>query len=344
MTLYNKYSKEELRKKLREESFKRTTVSFYRYVLIDHPEGLRDKLYGELNNINVLGRIYLAKEGINAQLSVPCHNWNTFIKMINYYKELENIPLKIAIEDDGRSFYKLKIKVRDKIVADGLDVSAFDVTDVGKHLSAKEFNDSMDAPGTFVVDVRNYYESEVGRFRGAICPDADTFAEELPMILNLLKGKENNKILLYCTGGIRCEKASAWLKHHGFKDVNQLHGGIISYARQVKEMGLESKFIGSNFVFDERLGETITDDIISKCHQCAGPCARHTNCRNDECHLLFIQCEECAKKYEGCCTPECRIIANLPLEEQRRRRKGKKKPDNSVYKSRLRPKLFLSND
>ena len=340
MTLYNKYGKEELRKNLREENFKRTTVAFYRYVLIDHPEELRDKLYVEWSSINILGRIYLAKEGINAQMSVPEHNWNAFIKKLNSYKEFENIPLTIAIEDDGRSFYKLKIKVRDKIVADGQDELAFDVTDVGKHLSAEEFNDAMDAPHTIVVDVRNHYESEVGHFQGASCPDADTFKQELPMVLNLLKGKESNKILLYCTGGIRCEKASAYLKHHGFEDVNQLQGGIISYARQLKMKGLESKFIGSNFVFDERLGERITEDIISECHQCDKPCVEHTNCRNDDCHLLFIQCEECAKKYDGCCTPECRRIANLPIEEQRKLRTGTKKQGRpAIYKSRLRPNL-----
>ena len=340
MILYNKYSQEELKERLRKENFKRTTISFYRYVSIDHPEELRDQLFIDWSSLNILGRIYLSKEGINAQMSVPEHNWTTFIKKLNSYKEFENIPITIAIEDDGRSFYKLKIKIRDVIVADGQDDNAFDVTNVGKHLSAEEFNNAMDAPHTIVVDMRNHYESEVGHFKGAICPDADTFKQELPMVLNLLKGKEDNKILLYCTGGIRCEKASAYLKHHGFKDVNQLQGGIVSYAHQVKIAGLESKFTGSNFVFDERLGERITETMISKCHQCANPCATHTNCRNDDCHLLFIQCEECTEKYEGCCTPECRRIANLSIEEQRELRKGGKKQDRpSIYKSRLRPKL-----
>jgi len=196
----------------------------------------------------------------------------------------------------------------------------------------------MDASNSIVVDVRNHYESEVGHFQGAICPDSDTFKQELPMILDLLKGKESNKILLYCTGGIRCEKASSYLKHHGFEDVNQLQGGIISYTRQVKVKSLESKFIGSNFVFDERLGERITEAIISKCHQCAKPCATHTNCKNDDCHLLFIQCEECAKKYKSCCTSECQRIADMPIEEQRKLRKKQDRP--SKYKSRLRPKLY----
>ena len=216
-----------------------------------------------------------------------------------------------------------------------------DVTNVGNHLSAKEFNDAMENPETIVVDMRNHYESEVGHFKGAICPDADTFREELPMIINELEELKDKKVLLYCTGGIRCEKASAYLKHKGFKDVNQLHGGIIDYTKQVNEQGLENKFIGKNFVFDERLGERITDDIISECHQCGEPCDEHTNCANDDCHLLFIQCKKCQEKYDGCCTPECQEIAALPIEKQRELRKGKSKPyAHAVYKKgRVRPKL-----
>ena len=147
---------------------------------------------------------------------------------------------------------------------------------------------------------------------------------------------------MYCTGGIRCEKASAYLKHKGFKDVHHLHGGIIQYAKEVKEQGLESKFRGVNFVFDERIGERITNDVLSECHQCGKPCDTHVNCKNDDCHLLFIQCASCAEKMNGCCTPDCMRIAALPIEQQRELRKGRVKngPEClSVYKSRLRPNL-----
>ena len=207
-------------------------------------------------------------------------------------------------------------------------------------MTAKEFNTAMEDPETILVDMRNHYESEVGKFTGAICPDADTFREELPMVIEELKNKKDKKILMYCTGGVRCEKASAYLKHHGFKDVNQLHGGVIDYVRQIKAQGLESKFIGKNFVFDERVGERITADVIAHCHQCGASCDTHVNCANDDCHLLFIQCDACAEKMNGCCTPECVHIASLPVEEQRALRKGRKKEDClSVYKSRLRPNL-----
>jgi UPF0176 protein len=183
-------------------------------------------------------------------------------------------------------------------------------------LTAKDWNEAIENHDPIVVDMRNHYESEIGHFEKAILPEAETFREELPMVLEKLKGQEDRKILLYCTGGIRCEKTSAFLKHHGFKDVNQLHGGIIDYARQIKEEALPNKFHGINFVFDERLGECISDEIISECHQCGQPSARHSNCANKACNLLFIQCEECAEKHEGCCTPQCVEVINLPEEEQ----------------------------
>lgn len=323
-----------------EEPFQRTTVSFYRYIRINEPEGLRNDLYKKFDLMSVFGRIYLACEGINAQISVPFHHWDNFTNTLYSYREFENVPLKIAVEDDGKSFYKLIVKVRSKIVADGLPADFFNTSNVGKHLTAAEFNEAL-KKGAIVVDMRNHYESEVGHFRGAICPDADTFKQELPMAVDILKEKKDEKILLYCTGGIRCEKASAFLKHHGFKDVNQLYGGIIEYARQVKAENLENFFIGKNFVFDDRLGERITSDIIAECHQCGKPCDTHTNCRNQDCHMLFIQCSECSEKYSGCCSPECSKIVNLPVDEQRKMRKGKIKDDaQAVYKkARLRPDI-----
>lgn len=338
--LHNKYDKETLRKKLEAESFKRITLSFYRYVIIAEPELYRDDLYSRLDNLGVLGRIYVAREGINAQLNVPEHNFELFKNLLNQDAHLKEMPLKIAVEDDGKSFIKLIVRVRKKIVADGLADGAFDVTNVGKHLSAKEFNDAMELPDTIVIDMRNHYESEVGHFQGALLPEVDTFREEMEKAVEMVADKKEHKVLLYCTGGIRCEKASAWFKHHGFQDVNQLHGGIIQYARDIKEQGLPAKFIGKNFVFDERLGERITEDVIAVCHQCGDKCDEHVNCANDDCHLLFIQCASCTQKMQGCCTPQCQEVYNLPIDEQRKLRKGRKKADTlSVYRSRLRPDL-----
>ncbi|SHF33100.1 UPF0176 protein [Mariniphaga anaerophila] len=305
MQLHNKINREELKQKLAEETFRRKTISFYKYHYLDNPQEFRDSIYRDWFALNCFGRIYVAREGINAQMSVPEHLFESFLKTLDNYQILKEIPIKYAIEDDGKSFYKLTIKVRPKLVADGLDDGAYDVTNVGRHLSGEEFHNHVGKENTVVVDMRNFYESEIGHFEGAVCPQADTFREELEIVTDLLQNEKNKKILLYCTGGIRCEKASAYLKHHGFNDVNQLHGGVLEYARQIKSAKLDSKFIGKNFVFDDRLGESVNGQIISHCHQCGKPCDTHTNCANNSCHLLFIQCEECKAKYDGCCTPEC---------------------------------------
>lgn len=335
--LFNKESKESLRHKLETEVFNRITLSFYRYVIIESPDDFRNEVYEKFESLGILGRIYVAREGINAQISIPEQHFNAFKEYLQNSDKLCNMPLKIAVEDNGKSFIKLIVKVKNKVVADGLNDETFDVTNVGRHLSAREFNEAMEDPNTIVVDMRNHYESEVGHFKDAVLPDTDTFRETLPLSIDMLQGKKDSKILLYCTGGIRCEKASAYFKHHGFKDVNQLLGGIIDYHRQIKAEGLESKFIGKNFVFDDRLGERITDDVIAHCHLCGSSCDNHVNCANEDCHLLFIQCDACAEKLNGCCSESCRDVIALPLETRKSLRKGKIKTDTlSVYRKSRR--------
>lgn len=340
--LRNRINKNELKVRLAQEKIERVTFSFYKYVPIEHPKELRYELFIQWSALNCFGRIYIAHEGINAQMSVPKNNWDAFVNQLYSDVRFNDIPFKIAVDDDGKSFYKLGVKVREKVVADGIDDETFNPSNTGTYLNAEGFNKAIEDPNTIVVDMRNHYESEVGRFDNAFCPDADTFREELPLVVEHLKGQEDKKVIMYCTGGIRCEKASAYLKHKGFKDVNHLRGGIIQYAKEVKEQGLESKFRGVNFVFDERIGERITPDVLSNCHQCGKPCDTHVNCKNDDCHLLFIQCDACATLMNGCCTPACQKIAAMPIEMQRELRKGRIKngPEClSVYKSRLRPNL-----
>jgi UPF0176 protein len=316
MRLYNIIDSKILKEKLRCETFVRKTISFYRYFIIDNPQEFRDQIYRDWSELNCFGRIYIAREGINAQMSVPEPNIDAFFQSLTKYPIFNEIPVKYAIEDNGKSFYKLAIKIRPKLVADGLVDDAFDVTNVGHHLSAEEFHSLVESGEHIVVDMRNHYESEIGHFKGAICPETDTFRDEIKLVTNLLADKKDQKILLYCTGGIRCEKASAYMKHHGFSDVNQLHGGILEYARRIKQLDLESNFIGKNFVFDERLGESVNGQVISHCHQCGKPCDIHTNCANELCHLLFIQCDECAEKYEKCCSSECCDIKNSSKSEK----------------------------
>ena len=343
MQLWNTFNKEELVKRLTESGHEFVTISFYQYAKIANPRLFRDHLFQMWSKLEIVGRTYVAHEGINAQVSVPVIHFEQFREELYQVDFLNNIRLNIAVEDAGVPFpfLKLKIKVRDKILADGLNDETFDVRDKGIHLSAAEFNELTNDPDTILIDFRNHYESEVGYFKGAITPDVDTFRDSLSFIEETyLKGNEDKNIVMYCTGGIRCEKASAWYKHRGFKQVHQLEGGIIKYANECKEQGLENKFIGKNFVFDDRRGERISDDIIAQCHQCGKPFDTHTNCVNDGCHLLFIQCDSCKEQYENCCSGECRDMIHLPLEEQKALRKNNME-SNKIFKKGRSEKLVL---
>jgi len=343
MQLYNTLSAEERAELIDQAGKQRLTLSFYAYAKIEDPKQFRDNLFIEWNKLDALGRIYVAREGINAQMSVPAENIEAFRDTLEAYDFMKGIRLNVAVEQDDHSFLKLTLKVRDKIVADGLNDETFDVTKIGVHLKAKEFNQILEDPNTIVVDFRNHYESEIGHFKGAITPDVETFRESLPIINEQLQNhKEDKNLVMYCTGGIRCEKASAYFKHQGFKNVYQLEGGIINYAKQIKEENLESKFIGKNFVFDHRLGERITDDIVSQCHQCGKPCDNHTNCENEGCHLLFIQCDECKADMENCCSAECQEIIHIPLVEQVKLRRGVKN-GNMIFRKGKSDKLLFKH-
>ena len=335
--LYNQKNKQELLSDLKKENFQRITLSFYKYIKLKNLEKLRDDLFLEWKKMGILGRIYIAYEGINAQISISENNINLFKKSLDQISPFKNIPFKFAIQE-GLSFLKLTIKIKKEIVAYRIPENEYDMSKTGKHLNYKEYNQAID-DGATIVDMRNYYEGEVGKFQGAIIPDVDTSMELLPEVKKLLHGKENNQILLYCTGGIRCEKASSYLIHHGFKNVSQLQGGIIKYASDIKKNKIKSKFIGKNFVFDHRLGERVTNDIISNCHQCKIPSDNHTNCLNQACHILFIQCDKCSKKYNNCCSKECADFIKLPKEKQKELFKNKKINFTAQKSNRIKPKL-----
>jgi UPF0176 protein len=366
--LHNRKSQAELKQLLYQETEHRTTISFYKYFAIENPKQFRDELYQSLNELKVFGRIYIAHEGINAQISVPESNFEALKTYLYSIKAFDGLRLNVAVDDDavadgklqracppdiaanelantavsrGKSFWVLKIKVREKIVADGITDANFSMENKGKYVNAAQMNELLKDDKTVVIDMRNHYEYEVGHFDKAVEIPSDTFREQLPMAVEMMQDKKEQNIIMYCTGGIRCEKASAYMLHNGFKNVFHLEGGIINYAREAKENNLPSKFIGKNFVFDDRLGERITEDVIAQCHQCGQPADTHTNCKNDGCHLLFIQCSTCATQYDGCCSHACQTIYNLPLEEQKELRKGIDR-GNMVFnksKSRLRPRL-----
>ena len=341
MDLYNKLSKKDRIKLIEKAGEKRFTLSFYKYELIKNLEIFRNFLFVQFNSIDVLGRIYIANEGINAQLSLPAKNIYLLKKILDEISFLKNVRLNIAIEHDNQSFLKLKIKIRDKIVADGLGNDEYDLKNNGIHVNASEFNELLNDKNTIAIDMRNHYESEIGHFEGANLPDVDTFRESLPIInKKYSKHKRDKKILMYCTGGIRCEKASAYLMQNGYENVYQLEGGIIEYTRQVKSQDIQNKFIGKNFVFDNRRSERISQKIISKCHQCGSKCDDHVNCNNEACHLLFIQCEKCRIKYNGCCSADCEEIYQLPVDDQKKLRKGKKNSNKIFKKGRFKHKVF----
>ncbi len=346
MQLYNKLSAKEREALIEKAGKDRLTLSFYQYAHIENPQEFRDHLFINWDALDVLGRIYVAHEGINGQLSLPAEKFNLFKQHLDSIDFLKGIRLNIAVEQNNKSFLKLKIKVRNKIVADGLNDATFDVTDKGVHVNASKFNELIEDENTILIDMRNHYESEIGHFKNAMTPDVDTFRESLPIIeQDVREHKEDKNLVMYCTGGIRCEKASAYFKHKGFKNVYQLEGGIIEYTRQVKANDLENKFIGKNFVFDERRGERISDDVIAQCHQCGNAFDTHTNCANDACHLLFIQCDSCKEEMNNCCSTTCKEIHALPRDEQKALRKGqgnsndifkKGRADHLPYKKDLR--------
>lgn len=332
MQLYNKLSAQERAELIDKAGKRRLTLSFYKYAKIGNPQIFRDHLFISWEALDVLGRIYVANEGINGQLSLPADRFNAFKTHLDSIDFLNGIRLNIAVEQDNKSFLKLKVKVRKKIVADGLNDDTFDVRNKGIHVDAEKFNDLIEDDKTVLVDMRNHYESEIGHFKNAVTPDVDTFRDSLDIIEEDLKDhKEDKNLVMYCTGGIRCEKASAYFKHKGFKNVFQLEGGIIEYTRQVKESDLENKFLGQNFVFDDRRAERISDDVIANCHQCGTPFDIHTNCANEACHLLFIQCNACKEEMNNCCSSSCKEINAMPYEQQKALRKGQGN-SNDIFK------------
>lgn len=311
--LVNTKSKQELLAEIEKENFRRKTISFYRYVKITDPKAMRDFLFENFEKLGCLGRIYVAHEGINAQMNVPEYNFEQFDKFIQSIKEFTGVPYKLAVEEKGKSsFLKLIVKVREKIVADGIDDPTFDPSNTGEYVNAEEANSMIDR-GAKVIDMRNLYEAAIGHFENAKIMPVDTFREQLAKVKEMFKDDKDEEVLLYCTGGIRCEKASAWMKHNGFKNVKHIKGGVIDYAHQVKEKGLPNKFRGKNFVFDERMGEKIGDEIISDCQVCEKvKCDDYTHCKNQFCHILFIGCQGCLKKLDGYCSRMCQVCDKMP--------------------------------
>ncbi|RIA98109.1 hypothetical protein C1645_813158 [Glomus cerebriforme] len=261
------------------------TLSFYSFNLNVQLslDKLRENMLSRLEEMGLVGRIYIATEGINAQVSCPKEKLEELRKYCDEELNLKDIEFNFSTYH-VKAFRKLHVKIRKQIVADGLEFGSYDLSKQPEHL----------AP-----------EDEIGYFVNSIRPDVDTFRDSIKAMNKICEGKQNEKIYMYCTGGIRCSKAGAILLSNGFESVNVLKGGITAYGRFIgANPSITSLYKGRNFTFDKRLGEPITNDIVSQCHTCGKPCGTHTNCRNKTCNLLFIQCEECKIRLNRTCGTE----------------------------------------
>ncbi|WP_186821872.1 rhodanese-related sulfurtransferase [Buchnera aphidicola] len=304
--LYNRISKKELKKKMLFNKEPRFVVSFYKYFLIKNTKEFRDEIYKNFYEYNVLGRVYVANEGINAQISIPVKFYFLVKNLLyNFTPELNDLFINKSLNHDSQAFSVLSIKIKKNIVNDGITNPLFNSKNVGIYIKSKQVNTMLNDRKTIFIDMRNSYEYQIGHFPNAIEIKSQTFREQLKKVIQIMDYAKNKNIVMYCTGGIRCEKASAWMHFNGFKYVYHLKGGILGYVHDAKKNGLPILFEGSNFVFDNRMIEKISDKIISFCKQCAKPSDRYVNCSFDLCHLLFIQCENCAIDFKNCCSLKC---------------------------------------
>lgn len=278
-------------------------ILYYNFSRIEDPSAFRMDQREKCKDLNLKGRIYVSTEGLNGTLAGSIENVDAYEKYLNSIEGFEETEYKEDLSDTV-PFAKLIVKIRREIVALKADIP-INPKDGGQHLQPEEWRKILESNDDYVlIDVRNNYESKIGHFEGALTPDLEKFYEFPEWIdkANIDKGK---KILMYCTGGIRCEKFSVLMKKKGYHDVNQLHGGILNYAR--KEKG--AHFKGKCFVFDDRLEVSVNpddDEPITHCEITGKPCDTYINCANMECNRLFVCSEEGARMMEGCCSEECR--------------------------------------
>lgn len=306
LILHNRIAREELKKRFLFSKKPRITISFYKYFHIIDVQKYRDHIYKKFFQYQVLGRVYIAHEGINAQINVPVKFYSIIKHIIQSFDiALKNIRINQSLNNSFPSFWVLSVKIKKNIVADGIQNTKFNFNDIGIYLQANEVNDMIKNTNTILVDMRNDYEYKIGHFEGAINIKSQTFREQLKLIIQLLDYAKDKKIIMYCTGGIRCEKATAWMKFHGFKYIYHIEGGIINYVNTAKKNNLPVLFKGKMFVFDYRMSEKVSNDIISTCQQCHKKEDTYTNCAYNKCHLLFIQCRACGIHFSNCCSIEC---------------------------------------
>lgn len=296
---------------------------YYYYVNIENPEEFRNKHKKICDELNLLGRIYVANEGINGTLSGTKEETNKYMEAMKNDPLFPNIIFKID-ETDSHVFKKMHVRVKKELVNLSLedDINPLEIT--GNYVEPVDFYQKINNENTIIIDARNDYEFELGHFAGAINPNIKTF-REIPKWVEenkeLLEGKE---ILTYCTGGIRCEKFSGYLKREGFDNVGQLHGGIATYGKDETTKG--KHWNGQLYVFDDRIAvpvNRVDHIIVGRDYFDGSPCERYINCANPSCNKQILTSKENEAKYLGGCSDECRrskrnryVIANNLSEEE----------------------------
>ena len=279
---------------------------YYKYTKIEIPEIYALEHLDYCRNLGVLGRILIAGEGINGTISGTYEQTDEYIKHMQSDPRFTDMEFKID-EVNGHVFKKLFVRCKNEIVTFRLDKEIDPNKISGKHMKPKEYYEAMNQGDTIILDVRTDYEFDLGHFYNAIRPPVKSFREFPEWVKNDFSKFKDSKVLTYCTGGVRCEKFTGFLISEGFKDVNQLHGGIINYSKDPETRG--KAFEGKCYVFDERISVPVNFadeyNIVSKCLHCGKPTDRYVNCANLDCHKQHFECEECEKKWKRSCSVEC---------------------------------------
>lgn len=292
-------------------------LAFYCFTPIESPEEEVRRHKAFFEGRDAKARLYISQEGLNAQMSIAKDDALAYMEWLKSDPRFKEIEFKLHYADE-HVFPKLTIKVRKQLVA--LDV-AVDMRLTGEHVSADKWKEMLEErdEDTILLDVRNDYEWEIGHFEGAELPQLETFREFPKYVQKLKKEKDVNKtkVMMYCTGGIRCELYSALLKQEGFQNVYQLQGGVIKYGLQKGS----DKWKGKLFVFDDRLAVPLKEgektEVISHCIHCKEKADSYYNCANMDCNELFISCKSCAEKQKGCCCEDCQSAPRLrPFDKE----------------------------
>jgi UPF0176 protein len=268
-------------------------ILFYKYIPIEDPPEFVEAQKRLCSSLGLKGRLLVAEEGINGTMGGPKAAIEKYVSALRQDRRFSDIEIKVSAGDEA-SFPKLSIRVRPEIVTLKSPIPLS--PDQDNHLSPSDWRKAIEEEGVVLIDVRNRYESAAGKFANAVECDIENF-RDLPAYLEKLEDLKSKKVLMYCTGGIRCEKASALFRKQGFRNVFQLHGGIVNYQ---KEFGNEH-WLGECFVFDQRMTVRVEEGLvqIGRCAHTGRNSSRYVNCLDDSCHTLFILSEEAERENPG---------------------------------------------